>query len=175
MGCFFTGYLDSIGLAMVGIFIDDQRDIGSAVGIAGTVRGGLATIATAIYTSIMANELAKNTPEMVPPAVTEAGLPESSVPDFLEGISTTGDVSAVEGVNETIIAAGSEAYAWATVYTYRMVFYSTIAFSVVSIILAFLSPNVSKYMTENVAATLRGGNAKGDAKEEEEEGEEKKN
>ncbi|KAL2752429.1 hypothetical protein ACRALDRAFT_1065567 [Sodiomyces alcalophilus JCM 7366] len=169
VGCFFTGYLDSIGLAMVGICIDNQRDIGSAVGIAGTVRGGVATIATAIYTSILANEMAKNTPSMVGPAVIEAGLPESSVPDFIAGVSQTGDFSEVAGVNETIIAAGSDAFNWATVYTYRMVFYSTLAFSILSIILAFLSPNVDKLMTEDVAATLHGGNVKaGGAKEEEE-------
>ncbi|ROT38299.1 MFS general substrate transporter [Sodiomyces alkalinus F11] len=161
VGCFFTGYLDSIGLAMVGICIQDQRDIGSAVGIAGTVRGGVATIATAIYSSILANELAKNIPAMVGPAAVESGLPESSVPAFLAGMSGAGDLTAVPGVNEAIVAAGRDAFNWATVHAYRMVFYSTIAFSVVSIVLAFLSPNVDKLMTEKVAATLHGGNLKG--------------
>lgn len=156
VGCFFTGYLDSIGLAMVGICIKDQRDIGTAVGIAGTVRGGIATIATAIYSSILANKLAENIPSMVGPVAIESGLPESSVPDFIAGVSGTGNLTAVPGVNEAIIAAGTAAFEWATVHAYRMVFFSTIAFSVVSIILAFLSPNVDKLMTEKVAATLHG-------------------
>lgn len=49
IGCFFTGYIDSVGLAMAGICIKDQKDIGTAVGIAGSVRSGVSTIGTAIY------------------------------------------------------------------------------------------------------------------------------
>jgi hypothetical protein len=53
IGSMFLGYIDSIGLAMAGICIDDQKDIGTAVGIAGSVRSAVSTICTAIYTVSM--------------------------------------------------------------------------------------------------------------------------
>lgn len=49
IGCFFTGYIDSVGLAMAGICIKNQKDIGTAVGIAGSLRSVVSTIGTAIY------------------------------------------------------------------------------------------------------------------------------
>jgi hypothetical protein len=50
IGSMFLGYIDSIGLAMAGICIDDQKDIGTAVGIAGSVRSAVSTVCTAVYT-----------------------------------------------------------------------------------------------------------------------------
>lgn len=52
IGCFFTGYIDSVGLAMAGICIKDQKDIGTAVGIAGSVRSAVSTVGTAVYSVI---------------------------------------------------------------------------------------------------------------------------
>lgn len=48
-GSMALGYTGSVGLAMAGIAIDDQKDIGSAVGLAGCVRNTISTVGTAIY------------------------------------------------------------------------------------------------------------------------------
>jgi hypothetical protein len=154
IGSFFTGYLDSVGLAMAGICIRDQRDIGTAVGITGSVRAGVSTIGTAIYSIILSTRLAKNIPSLVTPAVEAAGLPASSVPGFLGALSGSGNFTAVPGATSTIIAAGSAAYQVATVDAYRTVFFSTLAFSGVGIILAFCVPSVDDQMTEKIATTL---------------------
>lgn len=49
IGSWALGYTDSVGLAMAGIVIQDQKDIGTAVGIAGCIRNTISTIGTAIY------------------------------------------------------------------------------------------------------------------------------
>jgi hypothetical protein len=154
VGSFFTGYLDSVGLAMAGICIRDQRDIGTAVGITGSVRGGVSTIGTAVYSIILANKLAQNIPALVAPAAIQAGLPSSSVSAFIGALSGTGNITSVPGVNQNVIAAGSAAYKLASVHAYRTVFYSTLAFSGVAIILALCTPNVDEKMTQRVATTL---------------------
>jgi hypothetical protein len=141
---------------MASICIKDQRDIGTAVGITGSVRGGVSTIGTAIYTVILSNKLAKYIPATVIPAVTQAGLPASSVPQFLGALGGTGNLTTVPGINPTITTIGMAAYKIATVKAYQMVFFSTIAFGGVGIILALCSPNVDNQMTNKVATTLHG-------------------
>lgn len=149
-----TGYLDSVGLAMAGICIRDQRDIGTAIGITGSVRAGVSTIGTAVYTVILSSRLAKNLPAYVGPAVTAAGLPESSVAAFLGVLSASGNLTAVPGATGAVVVAGEAAYKLAKVQAYQTVFYSTLAFSGVAVILALCSPNVDDEMTEKVATTL---------------------
>jgi hypothetical protein len=141
---------------MASICIKDQRDIGTAVGITGSVRGGVSTIGTAVYTIILSNKLTEYIPATVIPAVTEAGLPVSSIPNFLAALGGTGNLTAVPGLTADITAVGMTAYKFATVKAYQMVFYSTIAFSGVAVILALCSPNVDDQMTDRVAATLHG-------------------
>jgi hypothetical protein len=166
IGCFFTGYLDSIGLAMASICIKDQRDIGTAVGIAGSVRGGVSTIGTAIYTIILSNKLAQYIPAVVGPAVISAGLPASSVPALLGALGGIGNATAVPGVNANILAVGGLAYQMASVKAFRVVFLSTIAFGLVGIVLAVCSPSVSDQMTNRVATTLHGKGIDGEAVDE---------
>lgn len=141
---------------MASIYIQDQRDIGTAVGITGSVRSGVSTIGTAVYTVILSNKLAKNIPALVIPAVTEAGLPASSVRQFLGALSGTGDMTTVPGINQNISTVGLAAYKLATVEAYRVVFYATLAFGAVGIILALCAPNVDDRMTDKVTATLHG-------------------
>lgn len=141
---------------MASICIVDQRDIGTAVGITGSVRGGVSTIGTAIYTIVLSNKLAQYIPAMVAPAVTQAGLPASSVPQLLGALGGVGNLTTVPGIDQKITAIVMTAYKLATVKAYRMVFYATIPFGVVGIILALCTPNVDDKMNDMVATTLNG-------------------
>lgn len=181
LGSLALGYTDSIGLAMAGIAIDDQRDIGTAVGLAGCIRNTISTVGTAIYSvrgaricappnmsppgrvmhsqirqAIQTNRLAQTIPRQVPPALVSAGLPASSVPDFLAAYATGTEeaFAAVAGLNATILEAGTRAYKNASADAYRTVFLSTIAFSVVAVVFALFTADGSKKMTHDVAATL---------------------
>ena len=120
-------------------------------------------MAQALYSSILNNELGKKTPELVAPAATKAGLPQSSLEALFAAIPT-GDFSAVPGVTQDVAAAVAGALKEAYTGSFRTVFYATIPFSAILLVGAFLVPNMEKYLSGNVAKKLRpGGN--GDGKE----------
>ena len=84
-------------------------------------------------------------PRYVTPAATDAGLPSSSLPALFNSIAAgTGDFSAVPGITDRITAAVSGALVRANTDSFRIVFYSTIPFSVIVLIAATLVPNVEK-------------------------------
>jgi hypothetical protein len=153
VGCFFIGWNESVCLSNSGIELLDQREIGSAVGTAGSIRSAISSVASAVYLSVLSNRLATTIPAEVPPALTAAGLPASSVQAFLTGL-TTGSFADVDGVTDSIIAAGIGAYKIANSDAYSTVFYTTIAFTGIAVIVAFFSPNVDEKMTGDVAVTL---------------------
>lgn len=148
--------MEVVGLAITGIAIDTQAEIGTAVGVAGSMRSTVSTVASTIYTAILTNRLKKTIPDEVPPKLISAGLPSSSVAAFLEAMSigTPAAFAKVQGLTTSIEAVGVQAYKVASSHAYQTVFYSTIAFSAICVLLAFLTPNVEEQMTDRVMATL---------------------
>lgn len=131
----------------------DQRQIGIAGGMAGSIRAAICGVLTAVYTVILSNRLSDNIPNYVPEAVIEASLPESSVADFIAGL-TAGSFEGIRGVTDSVIAAGVRAHQLANAKAFETVYLSTIAFSVIAIVLTWWAPNTEKYMDEKVVATL---------------------
>lgn len=154
VGCFFAGWVEGIGLAMATILIDDQSEIGTALGVAGSVRSTVSTVAAAIYLTVLSNRLGKTIPTQVPPALIDAGLPASSVAGFIKAVPT-GSFKGIQGLTTHIIEVGVAAYKAASASAYRTVFLTSIAFSGVALILSFFCPNVDDRMTGMVAITLR--------------------
>lgn len=150
------GFMDSIGLTITGIAIKDQAEIGTAVGVAGSMRTAVSTVAQVIYTVILTNRLQQTIPNEVPPKLIAAGLPASSVPSFLSAVAvgTPAAFAKVDGLTASIEATGIAAYKLASSHAYQTVFYSTIAFSGLCILCALLTPNVDDRMTDKVIVTL---------------------
>ncbi|CAK7234547.1 hypothetical protein SBRCBS47491_008984 [Sporothrix bragantina] len=156
LSCFFIGWNESVTLSLSGIELLDQREIGTAIGAAGSMRSTISSIASAVYLSVLSNRLATRIPAVVVPAVENAGLPASSVPAFLEGF-TTGSFASIPGLTDQIQAAGQSAYRLASSQAYSTVFLTTLAFTGLAILLSFLAPNVDDKMTGQIAATLHVG------------------
>jgi hypothetical protein len=156
LGCFAMGWMEVVGLAITGIAIDSQAEIGTAVGVAGSMRSTVSTIGSTIYTAILTNRLKKTIPSEVPPKLIAAGLPASSVAEFLTAITvgTPAAFAKVQGLTAGIEEVGVRAYKVASSHAYQTVFYSTIAFSAICVLAAFLTPNVEEQMTDRVVATL---------------------
>ena len=57
IGCVFIGWNESICLSNVAILVHDQREIGVAGGLAGSVRSIISSIAQAVYVAILTNRL----------------------------------------------------------------------------------------------------------------------
>jgi len=157
LGFFGMGWLEIIGTAITGISIKDQAEIGTAVGVAGSIRSSVSTVASTIYTVILTNRLEMTIPSEVPPKLIAAGLPATSVPSFLDAVQvgTPAAFAKVQGLTTSVQTIGIAAYKLASSHAYQTVFYSTIAFSTVAVILSLFTPNVDDLMTDKVTATLR--------------------
>ena len=153
LSSFFVGWNESLCLTNAGIEVEDQQEIGTAVGMAGSIRSAISTIAASVYVVVLTNRLTTTIPAEVPPAVVKAGLPVGSVPAFLEGF-TTGNFSDVKGLTPNITAVGVEAYKVASAHAYKTVFLTSIAFTGLAVIIAFWAPNVDDKMTGQVVTTL---------------------
>lgn len=105
----------------------------------------------------MTNRLASTIPATVPPALTKAGLPASSVADWLDAytVGTPAAFNAVAGSTATIDAIGTAAYREAVAKAFQTVYLATIAFSCVGLITSFFCPNADKLLTADVATKLR--------------------
>ncbi|KAH7067151.1 fungal trichothecene efflux pump [Paraphoma chrysanthemicola] len=158
IGTIAAGYIENLTLSSTA-YLWDPADMGLVTGVMGAIRTGLSAIATSMYSSILSTEAAKYIPQKVIPAATAAGLPSSSLPALLQGI-TLGDFSAVPGISADIIAAVVPAVKDAYALTFRTVYLCTIPFGVLLIIAALFSPNVERYLTDEVARKMHGRNEK---------------
>lgn len=157
IGTFMVGWAESLAITIVTISAWDQSKLGSASGLAGSIRFFISSLAATIYNVILNNRLAQTVPSQVPRALTEAGLPSSSVADFLGALAARTGFDSIPGVTNSIIEAGTNAYKLANADAYRTVFFASIAFSGVALIAALLLPNVDDLLTDKVASQLHKG------------------
>lgn len=159
LGVFFVGWAESLAITMITLSINNQQELGSAGGLAGSVRFLIVSIASTIYTVVLNNRLASTVASQVPAALEAAGLPSSSVAAFVAAL-TSGDYSGIPGLTADITAIGTKAYKQANVDAYRTVFLVTIAFTGIAIVTSLFLPRVESVMTSQVAATLNNSSQK---------------
>ena len=151
----FVGYNEILNSTVATISIDDQREIGTATGAGGSARSFISTVCSTVYTVVLSNRLAETIPALVPPALVSAGLPTSSVADFISALTLgTPALADVGGISPSIEAAGVRAYQEANAQAYKTVFLTTLAFSGIGIIVCFWCPNVDRYLVGDVTVTL---------------------
>jgi hypothetical protein len=80
-------------------------------------------LATAIYSTVLVNRQNKTIPHYVPPAAEQAGLPKSSVPALIKGLTGDGPLTnaAVPGLTNGILAAATKAFTAANSEAYKTV------------------------------------------------------
>jgi hypothetical protein len=147
------------------ICLEDQREIGTALGIGGSARSFVSTLCSTVYTVVLSNRLATTISQQVPPALIQAGLPAGSTGQFLEAYAngTQAAFDAVPGLTPDILAIGTRAYKFASSDAYSTVFLTTIAFSVLGIVLTWFTPNIDSKLTGSVSVTLQRGNTESKA------------
>lgn len=133
----------------------DQSELGSAGGIAGSIRFLITSISTTVYNVVLANRQAVEIPNKVTSAVMASGLPASSVSSFIKALALgPAALADIPGITPSIIAAGSRAYQEANSASFQTVFLTTIAFSCVALITTLFLPNFDALMSDQVATTL---------------------
>lgn len=148
------GYIDNIAFPGVTLVIESQ-DIGLATGVLGSLRALGGAVAQALYTSVLNNELEKNIPKYVSPAVTSAGLPKSSLSSFVKALAGGSSVDGIPGVTNAVVDAGQAALKIAYARSFRIVFFCTIPFSVILITASIFVPNMESFLNYNVAKRLQ--------------------
>lgn len=158
IGVFFAGWAEGLALTATTLAVKDQNQLGSACGFGGSIRFTITTIATTVYNCVLTNRIGKIVPQEVPPALTKAGLSASSVALLFRafGAGTSDALQKVPGITPRIIEVGMEAYKKANIDAYRAVFYTTIAFAGVGVIVMFLYPDVDNMMTGELTTVLHG-------------------
>jgi hypothetical protein len=154
IGCFFLGIVEAVAITLSGIAIDDQNDIGTAVGIAASIRSLGGALASTVYSTILANRLKKTIPALVPPAVIQAGLPASEIPALLQVFQGLLPAGNVPGLTPQILSVGLDAYQTANAQAYRTCFLTSIAFCALGLIAACFCPDLNPEKAHIVAKTL---------------------
>ncbi|OTA98955.1 hypothetical protein M426DRAFT_325562 [Hypoxylon sp. CI-4A] len=150
-----VGWGEVVTMLMVQ-YVASDMDLGVAFAVVSAMRSVLGSIFTAVFTAEIANKLPEKLNAVAVPAVTEAGLPTSSVPAFLSAVTagTAAALKAVPGMNDEILAIAStqisEAYAQAYTYPY----YTALALGIVSIIAALAIRDFDHHLTDHVSRQL---------------------
>lgn len=161
MACYSVGIVETCSLALAPLALPSE-DIGAALGALGSIRSGGASVATAIYVTILDNKLTKFVPEYVTPAAIKAGLPTTSLPALFTALAA-GNLTTVPGITPQIEAAVGAADAMAAAYAFQYVWYAVVAFACVAVIAACLTVNYGEYLTDTVERKLQGKTVEGPA------------
>lgn len=152
--CFSLGLVESIVQVLAGIAIEDQNDIGTAIGLSASGRAFGGALATTIFSTVLTNRLKTTIPALVPAAVVKAGLPQTSVPLLLEVFQELLPADKVPGLTPSIMAIGMDAYQTASAQAYKTCFLTSIAFTGLGLIAVLFCEDVDPKSDHIVAKEL---------------------
>ncbi|OAA54358.1 Fungal trichothecene efflux pump [Niveomyces insectorum RCEF 264] len=140
----------------IGLFLDDQADMGVAIGLTSTFRLIGGAIAGAIYTSIYTNKYASGIPSVLKQYADEAHF-DGPFTDLLKATvaNTPAAYAKVPGITDSVIAAAETAVKVAYIHAFRYVYWTALAFGGVSICCALATRTVpSDRKTNERAVTM---------------------
>jgi hypothetical protein len=118
-----AGIMEGQSIATTTFPLRTQEEIGTASGLSGAIRSFVSVLATALYSTVLVNRQNTAIPHNVLPAAEKAGLPKSSLPALIKGLSGEGPLtkSAVPGLTPAITAAATKAFTVANSEAYKTV------------------------------------------------------
>ncbi|KPM41179.1 hypothetical protein AK830_g5379 [Neonectria ditissima] len=145
-----------LSFGMVSLHLDDQTDIGIAVGLISTFRLIGGALATAIYTSIQTSEFARLLPAHVRAAAESTGYGGSIEPLLTAAeANTPAAYGTIQGITNSTVAAVQHAVLVSNSKSYRTVYLVAIAFGCVAIAAALSVKSIDPSQRSNeVAAKL---------------------
>lgn len=130
--------------------------LSTVTGLAFSVRAVGGAFGSAVLSAIINGKLNASYANNVGKAAINAGLPQSSVTDLVEGL-LSGNVAGLErlpGSNRDIVTAAIHASHWAYAHAYRLAWCSIIPFVILAIIAVLFLREVKDLMTEKVEASV---------------------
>ncbi|KAK3668757.1 hypothetical protein LTR22_000237 [Elasticomyces elasticus] len=155
---YFIGSVEGLVGSAITIVVDDQTELGVAVGVYGSIRSIFGVLATSIFATILTSRVSQDTRNHVVPALLEAGLPSASLAPLLSALSV-GNIEAAEtipGVTQHILLVAASTMKAAYSDAFTLLFLVTLAFGGVSCITAYFTPALEHRYTEDVIRRLHG-------------------
>ncbi|KAB2573271.1 Siderophore iron transporter 1 [Lasiodiplodia theobromae] len=156
LSCLPIGWGEVVTMLLVQYLVDD-KDLGAAFAVTSANRTILGCIFTSVFSAILTNKLPQQLSSKLVPNAIAAGLPESSVPGVLAAVAAGNDtaLSLVPGMNDpAVLKAVNEgaSNAWAGSYAY--VYYCALALGLCSVIAAFFTRDMDKYLTGHISRQI---------------------
>ncbi|KAL4804326.1 fungal trichothecene efflux pump [Aspergillus unguis] len=153
------GYMEIITL-VGGPLSVAAKDIGLASGLQFAVRTAFDSLADSIYVTILANKVAENMPKYIIPAVTAAGLSESSAEQLVEAIAAGNAtlVQQVPGITPAAIEVGEHAAQIAYRESFKIIYLASLAFGGLAVVasLVMSAKDMQATMTTKISRRLQG-------------------
>lgn len=135
--------------------ISPDELIATATALVITVRFVGGAVGYSIYYAIFVPKLTKLIPETIAAYAIQAGLPAADATTFVGTLLTTpAEAVTLPGVTATILAAATEGSRWAYARALSFVWFTSIPFGIISVVIAICMPDIRVYMTERVAANI---------------------
>ncbi|KIW21582.1 hypothetical protein PV08_02162 [Exophiala spinifera] len=130
--------------------------IATATALTLTIRFVGGSIGYSIYYNVFTEKLTSKLPTTVGAYAVQAGLPESSVAEFVASFLTAPATAAnVTGVTPAILQAATVGSRWGYADALRYVWYVSIPFGVLSVVGCFLIGDISRFMTNRIAVQIK--------------------
>ncbi|KFH43588.1 putative MFS-type transporter-like protein [Hapsidospora chrysogenum ATCC 11550] len=144
---------ESIAFTQLGV---KQIDLGVSGGLGGVARFAGGSLAQAVYTTILTNEMRSKAAKTVPAAAQALGLGEAESAQLLQAIATgASDVIAeIPGITDEIVGAASLAYKWAVAHGLKITALASLAFAGVGLICCLLLENIDAKMNDKTEVFL---------------------
>ena len=141
--------------ATVAITVTPDTTIATCVALSLSIRAIGGGIGYAAYFNVFKNKLTKKLPTKIAEYAIKAGLPLASAELFVVTFLTSpDDLVKVPGITPAAIQGGVIGSRWAYAESLKWVWITSIPFGVIAIGMCLFIGNITKYMTNRVAATL---------------------
>ncbi|GME36890.1 Sugar transporter conserved site [Neofusicoccum parvum] len=153
-GCF--TWLTTIAYVTAGLFVP-QEELGVASGLIGTFRSAGGSIGNAIFSTILHSVTNKELGGNIAAAALAAGADPANLPALIpaviqNAVGVPGALAAVPGgVSDAVGAATADAFRDTYAKGFRMVFYASIPFGVITTICALFVEDPSPHLTNHIA------------------------
>lgn len=148
-------WVTTLAYVASGLFVPNE-ELGVSAGLLGTFRSAGGSVGNAIFSTILTSNINKKLGGNLAAAAIGAGYSpanlEALIPAVIQNaVGVPGAFASVPGVTDAVVAATGTAFKETYAAAFRLVFYATIPFSVLALIVAFWVKDASHLLTNHVA------------------------
>lgn len=144
--------------ATIAVTVCPDEVIATCIALSLSIRVIGGSIGYAIYYNVFINKLTAKLPVFVGTFAVKAGLPLTSATQFVTLFLTAPEELAsadIPGLTEAVVAAATLGSQYAYAESLKYVWFASIAFGALSIAACLFLGDISKYMTNRIAANIR--------------------